>query len=143
MRHRPSVGAPGALLRGGPARHDQIAVERRAAPQRREGQEKLWRDLRTFAKNVKLTDEQWDRLVNDLIELATADQKAWLDPSKADLPARHELTVSLERDLEARCASYMTKDQVAELRFRYLSGLISRARQVVVPLPTDPEPTGS
>ena len=102
-----------------------------AVQEQSEQQKQLWTELRTFASDVRLTDEQWDHFVRDLTELGDMDRRAWDDAldDGGDWSGTFELTQNLDRELFLRCTTYMTKAQVAELRFRFLS-LVTRARQV-------------
>jgi hypothetical protein len=43
--------------------------DKETTPWIRKGQGELWNDLRKFANDVKLTDEQWKRFERDLLEL--------------------------------------------------------------------------
>jgi hypothetical protein len=98
-------------------------------PEIRPQQEALWRDLRAFAKDTKLTDEQWERFQRDLSELAATESAAWAQGLRTDFNGIIELSDELEAELLQRCAAYMTKDQLLELRFRFL-GVVTRVRQL-------------
>jgi len=100
-------------------------------PIRREHQETLWRDLRAFASAAKLTDVQWDRFVHDLIELAEIEAAAWAKGFEGVV----ELSSELAREMEGRAATYMTADQVAQLRFHDQQAMIIRVRQLHIPPP--------
>lgn len=98
-------------------------------PEIRPQQDALWRDLRAFAKDTKLTDEQWEQFQRDLSELAATESAAWAQGLRTDLNGIIELSDELEAELLQRCAAYMTRDQLLELRFRFL-GLVTRVRQL-------------
>jgi hypothetical protein len=98
-------------------------------PEIRPQQEALWRELLAFAKDTKLTDEQWERLQRDLSELAATESAAWAQGLRTDFNGIIELSDELEAELLQRCAAYMTRDQLLELRFRFL-GVVTRVRQL-------------
>lgn len=110
-------------------------------PEKRPHQEALWRDLRSFATEKKLTDAQWERFQRDLSELAAIESAAWAQGVRTDgFDGIVELSEELEAELLARCAAYMTRDQIAGLRFRFLD-LVTRVRRLHYVPTIGPEPS--
>jgi hypothetical protein len=95
-------------------------------------QDKLWDELRHFAADVHLTDEQWTQLQADLLDLASTDGDAWKNALESgDWTGIVQLSNDLERELYYRTKGYMSKQQAGELRLRS-PGLVSRTRNAYV-----------
>ena len=102
-------------------------------PKRREFQEALWRDLRAFANEAKLTDAQWDQFVGDLSDLASTESAAIASAVApgGDVAGAFELNDELGHELEARCAEHMTEKQLRVFRFRFhADGLVAQVRRL-------------
>lgn len=103
-------------------------------PDDREKQAALWEKLRAYARDVQLTDAQWDQFVRELTELAEEDKTSWDSGLVARTPPAEVVKHSseLEEELFVRCAEFMTDKQVRTLKFRFL-GLVMQARHFAVP----------
>lgn len=102
-------------------------------PDQREAQAALWNKLREYARDVQLTDAQWDQFVRDLTELAEEDFASRDSALVAKSPPADvaKKSTALEEELFVRCAAFMTDKQVRTLKFRFL-GLVMQARHVAI-----------
>jgi hypothetical protein len=102
-------------------------------PDQRQAQAALWDKLREYARDVELTDAQWDQFVRDLTDLAeedfaSRDSALVAKSSPADVAKK---SMALEEELFVRCAAFMTDKQLRALKFRFL-GLVTQARHVAI-----------
>jgi hypothetical protein len=102
-------------------------------PEVRQNQNQQWEQLRKFAADVQLTDEQFARFESDLSELAAMEDAAahrrGPDGRFLEFENTYELSELLERELEARTAEYMTAKQHKVMQFRFGS-LVTTTRQL-------------
>jgi hypothetical protein len=106
-------------------------------PERRAGQDELVKYLGEFAVRAELTAKQWERFERDLVDLAESETAAYMaaGTGTGDFTGVSELNKDLGRELETRCAQYMTERQLAILQDYRPWALIMRVRQAFLTFP--------
>lgn len=102
------------------------------SPQRRKLQQELWRELHRFAAEAELTDAQLEQFVSDVSELAVTEAVALFASLETDGNIRAIWDLNLGSELRARCAAWMTDEQLRVFYFRFDDGnsLVSQVRRL-------------
>lgn len=116
-----------------PATSKQLPTSEIADAKAEELRQSYWQRLRAFAVEADLTEREWEKLLGDISDLAESEIDAHLTASEehASSEDAFRLTDDLARELDERCASWMTERQLKIYDFRLDSTvLLSMTRQL-------------